>query len=176
MRRTLPPDENARMRPARARSWSPDPRNPAADAHSQTTTVPAESLFDDESTVQSQQPRSSQFTAHMNSEYGELLNAAVPRFKGQDGNDGTRLRRFSFTCWAHRESTEAEQIAELKQCIVFNPAKMRYLIYQIERAPDTRYLHAQGYIELLTSTRLSAVKWLFNGPHFQRVVHLEMSR
>jgi len=47
--------------------------------------------------------------------------------------------------------------------------KIKYLVFQEEKAPSTDRLHYQGYLELNTPMRMNAVKQLFTTPS----VHLE---
>jgi len=49
---------------------------------------------------------------------------------------------------------------------------LRYCVYQQEKCPETGRLHLQGYIELLSPTRLAAVKIILGDPS----AHLEKRR
>lgn len=51
----------------------------------------------------------------------------------------------------------------------FDPAVVRYCVYQHEICPDTGREHLQGYVEFTKSIRLSAVKALFQ----DQTMHLE---
>lgn len=46
---------------------------------------------------------------------------------------------------------------------------MRYMVWQLEKAPTTGQLHIQGYVELKTPMRMSSIKNLINqDPHLER--------
>lgn len=51
----------------------------------------------------------------------------------------------------------------------WNAERMRYLVYQLERAPDTGKLHFQGYVEFKRSTKMGGVKKALGSD----TVHLE---
>jgi len=52
---------------------------------------------------------------------------------------------------------------------VWNPDKMRYMVYQAEVAPDTGKLHFQGYVEFHRSQKMGMVKKAIGS----KTVHLE---
>lgn len=63
-----------------------------------------------------------------------------------------------------------DELASREPC--WDPVSMRYLIYQLERAPTTGQLHYQGYVCLARAGRISDVKlWLGSNS-----VHLEQCR
>lgn len=45
--------------------------------------------------------------------------------------------------------------------------KIRYMIYQVEKAPTTGQIHLQGYLQMTDKTRLSALKKLDNAAHWE---------
>lgn len=48
------------------------------------------------------------------------------------------------------------------------PEGIRYIVLQLERCPDTGRLHLQGYVELLSSLRMSSMKSVLSGTaHFE---------
>ena len=51
----------------------------------------------------------------------------------------------------------------------WNAERMRYLVYQLERAPTTGILHYQGYVEFKRSTKMGGVKKALGSD----TVHLE---
>lgn len=51
--------------------------------------------------------------------------------------------------------------------------KIRYLVWQEERCPDSNRLHLQGYVELTSPQRIAAVKRLLGG---HETMHLEERR
>jgi hypothetical protein len=94
----------------------------------------------------------------------------------------SRVRRWCFTLFS-----VSDDVAALQSCLVVQDA-IRFFVYQVERCPNAKkngqvwseaYVgrpHAQGYIELFESTRMLAVKRLFQGESFQKRVHLEVAR
>lgn len=58
------------------------------------------------------------------------------------------------------------------QTFVPDNARIRYAVWQLERAPETQRLHLQGYVELTCPVRLGGVKTLFG----ESTLHLESRR
>jgi len=79
---------------------------------------------------------------------------------------GSRMRRWTFTAYHETDDIEA-----LKACI--EPCDLTsYIVFQIEKCPETERPHAQGYLELNDNCRLTRVKGLFADP-FKRRIHLK---
>lgn len=59
---------------------------------------------------------------------------------------------------------------DLSQIVTELPAGIKYMIYQLEKCPETGTLHYQGYLELEKPTRMNAVKRLFgsNSMHLEK--------
>lgn len=51
---------------------------------------------------------------------------------------------------------------------LYDPEVMTYMVYQIEKAPTTGNLHAQGYLCLKTKQRLSGVKKIHATAHWEK--------
>lgn len=76
-------------------------------------------------------------------------------------------RRWVFTI-------QLEDMPETAETVMseWDTTKMNYVLYQIERAPTTGQLHAQGVVALSTSSRMPAVKKMMKN----NKVHLEVTR
>lgn len=80
--------------------------------------------------------------------------APVP---AQAAKQGPKVRAWCFT-----ENHEPEALVHALQEEGL-PTGIRYLVCQLERAPNTRRLHLQGYVQLLAPQRLSWLKKNLSG-------------
>lgn len=72
-----------------------------------------------------------------------------------------RARRWTIT---KKAETEDDRLKYDAEC-------MRFIIYQLEKAPTTGYMHLQGYVEFKQPMRQNAVKRLFGD-----TAHLEVAK
>lgn len=76
-------------------------------------------------------------------------------------------RKWCFTLHLDKQPSELAEV-----CAEWDMSKVTYLVYQLEVAPTTGALHAQGAIALSTSLRLTAMKKMMRS----QAIHLEPAR
>lgn len=77
----------------------------------------------------------------------------------EEPNDKNPLRNWCFTSYAVEEKLDWEELSL---------AGVRYVVYQLEKCPDTGRMHYQGYMETKKGKRLAGMKKLpgLGGAHF----------
>jgi len=68
---------------------------------------------------------------------------------------------------------DIDQSIDYTKCVdaplpLFDVEKMDYLVYQIEKAPETGRLHVQGYLSLNKKLRLTGVKKIHASAHWEK--------
>lgn len=75
--------------------------------------------------------------------------------------------------WTYQCADSAQALSAVAALRPLYPGRVRYLICQLEKAPNTGQLHLQGYLELRTRQRLTALRSLLpelTGAHWENAI------